>query len=279
MSELSSDTAAFFYGECKGIIIVKINGSKNLKMNSKTCLFWTACLAAGIAAAVLALVPTTRKVGAQLASTTCVDLRDRVEANEKKVVKLGTYVDIKISLDLWQGKLTKIDQAMAVGDVSSDVDAICRLLSCTADGAGTDLESRMKFQRSVRDTLVRAIRDVLKTDAANLSEDLASAKKDLATAQADLLNKRCENIQVLSATYGGNCKAPFGNVTNDLMEACEGKELCSYKVDFTVLKDPVPNCSKDYMATWRCGFNGPVFSVTAAPEAGYGANVILSCEK
>jgi hypothetical protein len=60
-------------------------------------------------------------------------------------------------------------------------------------------------------------------------------------------------IRVIAGTYGGNCGAPFGNVTNHLAEVCDGKAICEYIIDFRVLGDPTPGCLKDYSAEWECG--------------------------
>jgi hypothetical protein len=48
-----------------------------------------------------------------------------------------------------------------------------------------------------------------------------------------------QDIHVVAGTYGGNCKAPCGNVTNHLAAACNGRSDCNYKVDYTVIGDPV----------------------------------------
>jgi hypothetical protein len=85
-------------------------------------------------------------------------------------------------------------------------------------------------------------------------------------------------IQVVTATYGGNCKAPPGNVTPHLQQSCGGRMTCSYKVEHTVIGDPVSGCSKDYVAEWRCGADPAVRKATAAPEAGFGSVVELRCE-
>jgi hypothetical protein len=262
------------------MISAKINNTRSfLRMSRTSYLFWTALLAVAVAAAVMSLMPATRSAEAQAPSMSCMDIRDSLATNEKLVVKYQSYVDIKINPEMWREKLGKLDRAIAAGNVLSEANSICRLLACTALDQGTDLESRMRFQKDVRDILARAIDDVLKMDAARLSEDLASARRNVSDARADLRNKGCENIQVLSATYGGNCRAPLGNVTNSLRAACDGKELCSYRVDYLALNDPVPGCDKDYSATWRCGFDGQVVTTTAAPQTGYGPNLILSCEK
>ena len=85
-------------------------------------------------------------------------------------------------------------------------------------------------------------------------------------------------IQVVAGTYGANCKAPQGNKTEHLQKACDGRPACSYKVEHTVIGDPVFGCAKDYVAEWRCSPDAPVRKATAAPEAGDGKVVELRCD-
>jgi len=84
-------------------------------------------------------------------------------------------------------------------------------------------------------------------------------------------------ISIVSGTYGGNCHVPTGNVTASLAAACNGKTSCDYVVDYHVIGDPAYGCAKDYVATWRCGPNGAIETDKAAPEAGYGSHLQLSC--
>jgi hypothetical protein len=88
------------------------------------------------------------------------------------------------------------------------------------------------------------------------------------------------SIQIVAGTYGGNCKAPHGNKTEHLRQACDGKQSCSYRVDYTVIGDPVSLCAKDYVAEWRCGVDPAVrrANASAPPEAGNGAVLELRCE-
>lgn len=84
-------------------------------------------------------------------------------------------------------------------------------------------------------------------------------------------------IRVVAGSYGLNCGVPRGNVTSHLAAHCNGKSLCNYRVDYMALGgDPAVGCPKGYIAEWRCG-NGPVRSVAAPGEAGFGAVVTLSC--
>src|SRR5499433_822390 len=49
-------------------------------------------------------------------------------------------------------------------------------------------------------------------------------------------------ILVVSATYGGNCGARPGNVTDALADACTGRRVCEYSIRHQILGDPVPGC-------------------------------------
>lgn len=84
-------------------------------------------------------------------------------------------------------------------------------------------------------------------------------------------------IDVISASYGQNCGASYGNVTAHLASACEGKAVCEYVVDVNVLGDPAYGCAKNYIAEWRCLEDGSRASVTVTPEAGNGKKAVLRC--
>jgi hypothetical protein len=84
-------------------------------------------------------------------------------------------------------------------------------------------------------------------------------------------------VVVTSATYGGNCGAPRGNVTPHLAGACNGKSGCDYVIDWQVIGDPKRFCSKDYVAEWRCG-GGSVRKASVSPEAGFQKSISLRCD-
>ena len=86
------------------------------------------------------------------------------------------------------------------------------------------------------------------------------------------------NVVVESATYGGNCGAPAGNDTANLQSACQGKQSCSYQVAYWLIGDPVPDCAKNYVATYYCPWISEQRTAVVAPEAGYGSIVSLSCQ-
>lgn len=83
-------------------------------------------------------------------------------------------------------------------------------------------------------------------------------------------------IAVLGATYGANCGVPANNVTAHARQACDGRDRCDYRVDHTLIGDPAYGCQKDYSLDWSCG-GAQRFTVKAAPEAGFGSVVTLSC--
>jgi hypothetical protein len=85
-------------------------------------------------------------------------------------------------------------------------------------------------------------------------------------------------ISVKAGTYGGNCHAPHGNVTDYLRSECDGRSSCSYEIDFHKIGDPVPFCSKDYLAEWTCGNDLTIRRASASAEAGIGTRITLNCE-
>jgi 5'-3' exonuclease len=84
-------------------------------------------------------------------------------------------------------------------------------------------------------------------------------------------------ILVVSGTYGVNCGAPHGNVTQHLSDACNDRKRCEYIVDYKVIGDPVWGCGKTYEAEWKCSENGQVFRTVVQPEAGYRKKAVLFC--
>jgi len=85
-------------------------------------------------------------------------------------------------------------------------------------------------------------------------------------------------IEVVAGSYGENCKAPHGNKTEYLRQACDGQLTCSYKIDYTVIGDPAPGCAKDYVAEWRCLAGAATRKASAPPEAGFGKVIELRCD-
>ena len=69
--------------------------------------------------------------------------------------------------------------------------------------------------------------------------------------------KGCESwgtLTVQSATYGGNCKAPIGNVTEKVGKlGCNWVESCSIPISNSTFGDPVPGCGKGFDIAYSCG--------------------------
>jgi hypothetical protein len=64
-------------------------------------------------------------------------------------------------------------------------------------------------------------------------------------------------IRVLEATYGGNCAGVAkGNVTKFIASACDGTDLCNYRVYYKDMGgDPAAGCKKALRITYVCGKN------------------------
>lgn len=86
-----------------------------------------------------------------------------------------------------------------------------------------------------------------------------------------------DHIKVIAATYGRNCGAPYGNVTDHLAEFCDGKRTCEYIIDVRVLGDPATGCAKDYSAEWQCGRDPERGTTGVRAEAGHGTSIVLRC--
>lgn len=85
-------------------------------------------------------------------------------------------------------------------------------------------------------------------------------------------------ITVVAASYGFNCGAAYGNVTDDLARACNGRTSCAYTVDNRILGDPAVGCAKDYRAEWRCGGSAEIQRTIVPPEAGLNSKAFLACD-
>ena len=68
-------------------------------------------------------------------------------------------------------------------------------------------------------------------------------------------------ITVTSATYGGNCKAPIGNVTGQVGQqpgvvqpvACNWTDSCSIPISNQTFGDPAVGCGKSFDIEYTCG--------------------------
>jgi hypothetical protein len=91
---------------------------------------------------------------------------------------------------------------------------------------------------------------------------------DVAAAQS----RRANTINVVEATYGGNCAGvPAGNVTKYVASACDSKDLCNYRVFYKQMGgDPAEGCQKDFTVSYTCGRDRKRNACTLPAEAGKG---------
>lgn len=87
-----------------------------------------------------------------------------------------------------------------------------------------------------------------------------------------------QGVQIVSATYGGNCGAPAGNASAAVAASCNGKGACPYVVDWKGLGDPSVGCGKNFVVQWRCGGSPKMASVTLPGEAGIQKTALISCQ-
>jgi len=95
-------------------------------------------------------------------------------------------------------------------------------------------------------------------------------------------------IHVVNATYGQTCRdfvpplgrpnlVKIGNFAALLTSACDkAKTTCLFAVDAVKFGDPAPGCSKDFVASWRCGSDPKVHDFYLTAEAS-GRSALLSC--
>ena len=89
----------------------------------------------------------------------------------------------------------------------------------------------------------------------------------------------CENggkSSIVSATYGGNCKAPIGNVTSKVIDklGCNSVSSCSIPISNQTFGDPTPNCRKSFDIEYRCGSGRFTKNISRAE----GQTMILDCD-
>jgi hypothetical protein len=84
------------------------------------------------------------------------------------------------------------------------------------------------------------------------------------------------SIHVLSATYGGNAGASYGNATNNVSYHCNGSGRCDYLISVNELGDPAYGRRKDFNVDWSCGDDGQTQHAHIDAEAN-GLHVYLTC--
>jgi hypothetical protein len=79
-------------------------------------------------------------------------------------------------------------------------------------------------------------------------------------------------IRVVEATYGGNCAGVAkGNVTKFIASACDGTDLCNYRVYYKDIGgDPAAGCKKAFRVSYVCGKNTKPETCALTAEAGMG---------
>ncbi len=98
-----------------------------------------------------------------------------------------------------------------------------------------------------------------------------------------------ENIQIVEATFGLNCKdfavkppnvnvIRAGNSTPTMAAECNGKKSCDYIVgNAKVGGEPADGCSKDFNASWRCGASAALKRLHL-PDNAEGKSARASCD-
>jgi hypothetical protein len=84
-------------------------------------------------------------------------------------------------------------------------------------------------------------------------------------------------LNIRTATYGGNCGAVSGNATRDLAGSCNGLTDCNYVVDVERLRDPAPQCGKDFQVEYSCAPETALKRKELPAEAGLKSQLRLSC--
>ena len=79
-----------------------------------------------------------------------------------------------------------------------------------------------------------------------------------------------------SATYGGNCGAPIGNVSNTVAGQlkCNFVDSCSIPISNATFGDPAKGCAKSFDIEYKCG--GTTFTRHLSPAEGQ--TMILDCK-
>ena len=83
-------------------------------------------------------------------------------------------------------------------------------------------------------------------------------------------------IFVTAATYGSNCGARRGNLTQELANTCGGRSYCVYRVDPRVIGDPAFGCGKDFHVSYTCRQGQNERWASLQPEAS-GKSVAPDC--
>jgi hypothetical protein len=91
-------------------------------------------------------------------------------------------------------------------------------------------------------------------------------------AVADCIN--WGTLMIDSATYGGNCKVPIGNVTDKVGSSANWRDSASIPISNGTFGDPAPGCAKSFDVAYKCG--GSSFTRNLMPAEGQ--TTILDCK-
>jgi peptidoglycan/LPS O-acetylase OafA/YrhL len=106
---------------------------------------------------------------------------------------------------------------------------------------------------------------------------LGVAVRAAAMAATEAEPVRDGTIDVLSATYGGNCRTVRDNALQSARQSCRGLARCDYAVSVATLGDPSPGCAKDFRVTWRCLGVAGTRTAEVPAEAGFRSIARLEC--
>ncbi len=84
-------------------------------------------------------------------------------------------------------------------------------------------------------------------------------------------------IIVTSATLGSNCGASRGNVTSQVAEICNGRDVCQLPGSSVNNPDPAFGCFKAFDAQWKCSPNGGTKSAAVSAIANETNVLTLKC--
>lgn len=94
----------------------------------------------------------------------------------------------------------------------------------------------------------------------------------------DCINGGKMNVDTLSATYGGNCKASTGNATDKVKQKyinLNNPPLLPIAINNATFGDPAPGCAKSWDAAYQCGTQWKTTHINKAE----GQNFIFNCLK
>ena len=74
-----------------------------------------------------------------------------------------------------------------------------------------------------------------------------------AEASGKQIQINCDSpISIKSARYGPNCAGGGSDQTQNLQQACDNKQSCSYTIDHNKIGDPAHGCPKTFQYSYAC---------------------------